>query len=94
METVKQLINAWQWVAVLHGELVQRPVVYTHAQLPICLADKQDGCTVWRLGRLNQATLQKIDELPLGLLQLQWTHVVDGSKRWFAARLQLNLVID
>ena len=41
LQLIKQLINAWQWIAVLDGLIIETAMVNTHAQVTSLLLDKQ-----------------------------------------------------
>ena len=79
LQTVEQFVDTRQRVAVLDGDVVQRTIVDAHAHGAILLLHEQDGCTEWRLARLNEASLGQFLELLLQFGQLGGTQTEGGS---------------
>ena len=79
VEAVKELINAWERVAVLNSDVVKATVVDAQAKGAILLADKEDGRAVRGGAGADVATREEGDELAFELGELLLRHRVDGA---------------
>ena len=94
VQPIEQLIDAGQRVLVLDGDLVQRTVVDTHAQLAALLLDEQHGRTEWRLTRLDEAVLLEVGQLLAQLVQLGWAQPIRGSRGRHGAGVEFDSMVD
>jgi hypothetical protein len=91
MKSVQQLIDAGKRVFVRDSERVELPVVNTHPETSIFLANKEDGSTKLSLRGTDPATFQVYLQLTLNLFQLCRRHPVGTLGRWFGIWPETNL---
>lgn len=73
---VKQISYQRNWVLVLDGYLVKRPIVYSKAQGPIFFLLEQHRCSKCCFGRSDMTGIQKLIQLFPKLFKLRWRHAV------------------
>ena len=93
-DAIEQFIHQWQWVFVLHRQVVQRAIVDDYARCAVLLADDQRHRAVRRRA---DPQLPRRDHRTSVLLEhgevLRRLVMQRSRRRWCRARLQLNAML-
>ena len=60
VETVKQLIDSWQWVCILDCLFIEGTIINAHAKITFLFANKQNGGFIRRLAWADETMKKEI----------------------------------
>ena len=93
-QSVQQVIDAWQQIAVLDCLSVQSPIIDAHAPPTVLLRNEEDRGAVRALRWSDVSLCQQILNLRLELFMLLGTQSVRRSVWWDSTRLGFDFELD